>query len=296
MTFFIVVPVYNAEPWIEACLRSIRTQKEENWRCLVVDDASTDRTPVILDRLPPDPRIEVVHNAVNRGPLANIVMGFDRLHTREEPDAILTIVDGDDRLAHDQVFSTVRHVYEKNPSCLLTYGSYVREPGSRPGSCEPFPPDVMRRRSYRKYRFVSSHLRTFRSCLWQQLDRRDLRDPETGEFFRAAWDVAIMLPLLEMAGTRLSFIAQTLYVYNEANPLNDSKVRPEEQARIERFVRRQSKYPVYRGQRFFRQRVRVRRALVGHPLLQPLLRLRHAFLEKGAAGRAFSSPERRDPR
>ncbi|WP_286956919.1 glycosyltransferase family 2 protein [Brevibacterium sp. UBA7493] len=49
----IIVPVYNAEQHIEACLRSISSQEESGFplEVIAIDDGSTDGTPSVLDRL-----------------------------------------------------------------------------------------------------------------------------------------------------------------------------------------------------------------------------------------------------
>ena len=46
----VVVPVYNGEEFLAECLDSIRTQTYANWRCSVIDNASTDSTPAIAAR------------------------------------------------------------------------------------------------------------------------------------------------------------------------------------------------------------------------------------------------------
>jgi glycosyltransferase involved in cell wall biosynthesis len=55
----VVVPVYNGEEFLAECLQSIRKQTYANWRCSVIDNASTDRTPEIAaDHARDDERIE----------------------------------------------------------------------------------------------------------------------------------------------------------------------------------------------------------------------------------------------
>ena len=45
----IIVPVYNAEPYLDNCLDSIAAQTWENLEVWLVDDGSTDRTGEIAD-------------------------------------------------------------------------------------------------------------------------------------------------------------------------------------------------------------------------------------------------------
>jgi glycosyltransferase involved in cell wall biosynthesis len=40
----IIVPAYNAEPWIAECIRSVRAQTMPDFECVIVDDGSADET------------------------------------------------------------------------------------------------------------------------------------------------------------------------------------------------------------------------------------------------------------
>lgn len=64
----IVVPVYNAERYLEACLDSLRAQTYENIEIICVNDGSTDSTGGILSRIADeDARVRVVEQG-NAGP------------------------------------------------------------------------------------------------------------------------------------------------------------------------------------------------------------------------------------
>ena len=76
----IVVPTYNTESWIERCLSSISSQVFKDWECVIINDASTDRTGRVIDSLDfvtEDKRFRVVHNDTNVKALKNIVDGFN---------------------------------------------------------------------------------------------------------------------------------------------------------------------------------------------------------------------------
>jgi glycosyltransferase involved in cell wall biosynthesis len=45
----VVIPAYNAEPYLEECLRSVLTQTHPVEEVLVIDDGSTDRTQIIAE-------------------------------------------------------------------------------------------------------------------------------------------------------------------------------------------------------------------------------------------------------
>ncbi len=58
----VVVPVYNAENYLDGCIQSIMEQSYENWELLLVDDGSLDQSGVICDTwAQEDKRITVLH-------------------------------------------------------------------------------------------------------------------------------------------------------------------------------------------------------------------------------------------
>jgi len=96
---------------------------------------------------------------------------------------------------------------------------------------------------FREIRFVFSHLHSFKHLLWKNIHDLDLRDPKGGEYFRILYDLAIYFPMLEMAGRKIKFIKETLYIYNAANPLNDAKITPKEEwDETNQFIRSKTPY------------------------------------------------------
>ena len=57
----VVTPAFNAAAHIEECIQSVLAQTHENWTHTVIDNASTDTTPDIVERLASrDSRIRLV--------------------------------------------------------------------------------------------------------------------------------------------------------------------------------------------------------------------------------------------
>lgn len=220
--FRVVVPVYNAAEWIGRCLGSVQRQTVRSWECVVVDDASTDGTyEAAVRAVGSDERFRLHRNPERRGALANIIRAID-LHAPEPSDVVVT-VDGDDWLAHERVLERLLREY-RNPRTQLTYGQFRQELSGHAGWCREYPPEVKAARAYREHDWIASHLRTFRHGLWAKVRRRDLDDPRTGRPWEMAWDVAMMVPMLEMcAPDQVVFIPEVLYAYNDLNPLNDHK-------------------------------------------------------------------------
>lgn len=241
-----MVPTYNTEHWIQRCLMSIRTQSHTDYECIIYNDASTDRTGQMIDDFIKrfgDSRFQVVHNTENKKVLSNLVDGFNRLGAKDDPESVLVVVDGDDFLFCEFSLEQAGQHYQ-NSNILMTYGSFIHWPTGETSFSRNFPKDVIANRDYRKYPFISSHLRTFKSKLWSGIKDEDLRDVD-GEYFKVACDVATMIPMLEMAGDRFKYIQNVLYVYNRRNPISDDVINSQDQQRIDKLIRTRKRYEKY---------------------------------------------------
>ena len=64
----VIVPVYQAEKFLEACVETVRKQTFSDWELLLIDDGCTDASPAICDRLAAeDDRIRAFHQEKNAG-------------------------------------------------------------------------------------------------------------------------------------------------------------------------------------------------------------------------------------
>ena len=89
----VIVPVYNVESYLPACLDSILAQDYLNLEIILIDDGSTDNSGAICDNfVQKDPRLHVIHQA-NGGAAAAKNAGL-RIATGE----YLSFVDSDDTL------------------------------------------------------------------------------------------------------------------------------------------------------------------------------------------------------
>ncbi len=89
----IVIPVYNLEFYIERCLQSVRAQTLKTIEVLIVDDGSTDDSPMLVDEFSEgDTRFKVFHKK-NGGHGSACNFGIE--HATGE---YVMILDGDDYL------------------------------------------------------------------------------------------------------------------------------------------------------------------------------------------------------
>lgn len=67
-TVWVVIPVFNARKTLKKCIKSIQNQTYKDWRLILVDDGSTDKSGEICDSFEKkDNRIQVLH-VENGGP------------------------------------------------------------------------------------------------------------------------------------------------------------------------------------------------------------------------------------
>lgn len=71
MEVSVVIPAYNAAPFIGRALESVQAQTAGSWEAIVVDDASTDETAALVSAMAErDARIRLLASPTNEGPAA----------------------------------------------------------------------------------------------------------------------------------------------------------------------------------------------------------------------------------
>jgi len=77
-----IVPVYNAEDYLEECLACLERETLPDLRVIVMDNASTDRTASIITAvLERDARFSVIRQPFNKGALQNFIDGLAQATT-----------------------------------------------------------------------------------------------------------------------------------------------------------------------------------------------------------------------
>jgi len=111
----ILLPVFNAAPFLRACLDSIRTQSLENWELLVVDDYSTDDSWQILrDFAEMDARIRFFKNN-EKGIIPALKMAF--FHSQGE---FITRMDADDLMPVDKLSNLHQALLKEGVGHVIT--------------------------------------------------------------------------------------------------------------------------------------------------------------------------------
>lgn len=109
MKISVIVPVYNVENYLSACLDSILSQTYQDFEIILIDDGSKDASGQICDAYAgKDPRIQVVHQE-NGGVSRARNRGLE-LATGD----LISFIDSDDTLEPDMYELLVRVMREHN--------------------------------------------------------------------------------------------------------------------------------------------------------------------------------------
>jgi glycosyltransferase involved in cell wall biosynthesis len=235
--FVILIPSYNNEKFCELNLLSALRQKYTNYRVIYVNDCSSDRTLAnvkqILAKENSSVPVTLVDNKERHKALYNL---YHAIHDLIEDDEIVLTLDGDDALSSSSVLRYLNKVYS-NPEreIWLTYGQFKQYKSGHRGWCVPIPDEIVQENAFRKFAHIPSHLRTFYAWLFKRIKLEDLM--LDGEFMPMTWDMAMMLPMIEMARDHFAFIPTVLYIYNDSNPISDHMVDVALQRQIDQYVR-----------------------------------------------------------
>lgn len=207
MRFVFVITFRNCAPFLARCADSLIRQECGDWVAYFRDDASSDDG---VSLLPADPRIVVQRRAERGGGLRNVHEGI--VGNSLSPDDVVCWMDGDDYLVGSGALGVVADLYGRT-GCLVSYGQY-ETCQTKVGHCRAY-----RREDFDNLRsrgFIASHLKTFRYSVYMEAMRQDPTCErylyKDGEFFDMANDVAVMTPLLEIAGfERVAFNPKVVY-------------------------------------------------------------------------------------
>lgn len=118
-TVSIVMPAYNAEPYIQSAVSSVQAQTISDWELIVVDDCSTDQTAEIIRMLANnDSRIHPIFNGRNCGVVASRNMALDACKGQ-----YIALLDADDVWHPEKLARQLKKINETKAD--IVYCSYA---------------------------------------------------------------------------------------------------------------------------------------------------------------------------
>lgn len=111
-----ILPVRNGEPYLKECLASVVGQSYQDWRLLILDNCSSDKTRELCDAYKDDPRLVYLCNENDIGAPANFLKGLRMCDTR-----YFALVSHDDKYINHTAVMQARQILEKNPNVAAVY-------------------------------------------------------------------------------------------------------------------------------------------------------------------------------
>lgn len=195
----IVIPVYNAEKYLDVCLSSILDQDMHSYEVILVDDGSTDSSPMICDRYSgTDARFRTIHK-VNGGVSSARNAGISL-----SQGEYVMFVDADDALSHDALSLLSALTVEKPDIVIGGFNIYQGEIPYR--TVIPYDSEF----------YPSAGLSEFFDATMHRL----------GELFRGPWAKLYRSSVIKKHSLRfnenLSYAEDKLFVYQFMNKISSA--------------------------------------------------------------------------
>ena len=125
MKFLIIIPAHNEEENILPCLESLKNQTFQDFKCIVVNDGSTDKTEEIAEKYEVQSTKYKVLNLEKslHQPGAKVVRTFNKGLETENVEEFDVVCKYDaDIIFPENYLEKVNEVYEKNPKAGMVSG------------------------------------------------------------------------------------------------------------------------------------------------------------------------------
>ena len=205
----IIVPVYNAEKYLDKCVESIIRQTYTNWELILVDDGSKDSSSEMCDKWSKtDPRIRVIHKT--NGGLSSARNAGLEIAKGE----YIGFVDADDYIT-EKMYSVLAEALQNTEKKMVSCASMQVFPSgeTKPGSGISAPRDLDVTQGIRAILRGEIGI-----AVWSKLFERSMFDsirfPEDGAYE----DLPLMLPMLkESSGIYHTGLPLYNYVQHEGS-------------------------------------------------------------------------------
>ena len=209
----IIVPVYNAEKYIDRCLQSIIHQSFTDWELIIVNDGSTDKSSEICEYFAKqDKRIRVFHKK-NEGVALARQLGIEKAKGEYSIH-----VDSDDWIEENMLEEMFKSISE-NEADILISDFYVDQNGKtfyrEQRTTKILPTDILRE-IFNRHLFGS---------LWHKLIRHSLYRKYNIHFIpeiNYCEDVLVLAQLLQL-DIKVAFLHKAFYHYNQECPNSITK-------------------------------------------------------------------------
>ncbi len=199
----IIVPIYNAEKYIEKCINSITNQTYKNLEIILVDDGSTDKSGKICDKLSnKDKRIKVIHQtnsgvSIARNNALKIVTGD-----------YIQFTDADDMMEIDMIEKMVKSAKENNSDIVICeYKNFYEKTNTF---------EIVKLKKYKNYTFkdlISNEKTQYGGFPWNKMIKTKMLKKHYNETIHYYENLLLFLENSKYI-KKYSVVHEPLYIYN----------------------------------------------------------------------------------
>ena len=175
----IIIPLYNAEKYIERCLNTLILQNDSSFEVIIVNDGSKDNGAVVVERVIKDiPNFHLIHQE-NRGEAGARNTGLRNSHGE-----YVTFIDDDDYVADDYISKLMSFIEQNKDADIIQYDTVRNE---------------------------------YRACVWSKIIKKELIDKFNITFFegcRMGNDLAFS-EIVHMHANKIVYCSSHLYYYEQ---------------------------------------------------------------------------------
>lgn len=125
----IIIPVYNAEQYIEDTIQTIQKQTYSKWEAIFIDDASTDKSnQIIREYVMQDSRMHLITLQENKGPAIARNKGLEIAKGR-----YICFLDADDLWAENKLEVQITYMQKYRYAFTYTAFEFADKEGKRSG-------------------------------------------------------------------------------------------------------------------------------------------------------------------
>tara|TARA_R110002153_G_scaffold1395_1_gene7190 strand:- start:13019 stop:13777 length:759 start_codon:yes stop_codon:yes gene_type:complete len=241
---YFVTPMYNASYHLDSLYESLKEQSNPNWVWVILDDQSSDdsneRASKIVDSDTLG-RVMITRCSKNEKKFAlkNLCDFLDGMRERgqvskdmfDQDDYIVAVVDGDDELCNENTVELILSEYNGNEKLDALWTAHTWDVNSLNISRE-----LPQKINTYQYPWVSSHLKTFKLSVFENISNENFKDLD-GNWFKRGYDQALYLPILYLAREHM-YMNEICYLYRiNSNSIQNREAKEKEQMDTVRLVR-----------------------------------------------------------
>lgn len=225
----VVIPTYNRGKYITRAIESVLNQTIDNWKLLIIDDASTDHTPEIVRQYLDDPRIYYKRLKKNKGVSNALKQALKLVDTK-----YFAQLDSDDWYEPKTLEICLKKMEKSSNKVAMVYGNERVWKDKGKGKYKKL--DKKKKRQIKgKYDLITYHPmvypRFYRTKCLRKVGGWSTRVPERGRY---AEDRQILLKLIRKY--KFKWINKTLYNRLSHKKNNSRKKNVKKYAKVTRYL------------------------------------------------------------